>query len=76
MRLMTLVSYGLAMLAEEPMLDESPRWINFVQYWIGIPVKAGREDSHLIVSVCGSQTLKKVRSNEYALGELAIRTLR
>ena len=75
MRLLALVRYILAVLAEVPVLDEGTRWIDLVNDRIGIPIEAGREDGDLVVSVGCAEAFEQVRADENTLGELAVRAL-
>ena len=45
------------MLAEEPVLNQGARRVDFVDDWVGVPVVSSGEDRDLIVHICRPQTL-------------------
>ena len=57
-RLLALVRYILAMLAEVSVLDERARWVDLVNDRIGVPIEASCEDGDFIVSVGRTEALE------------------
>lgn len=75
MRLLALVRYSLAVLAEVPVLDEGTRWIDLINDRVSVPIEASREDGDLVVSVGCAEAFEQIRADENTLGELAVRAL-
>ena len=62
------------MLTEEPVLDQGPGRINFVDNRVGIPIVTSSEDCNFVVQICGSETFMQVRSAVNSLFEHTVFT--